>query len=52
MYTLASKVNQSIPDILNLENWLYEGLLMAHAEYEKEFWKGVGDVLKGVKIGK
>jgi hypothetical protein len=49
---LASKVNQSIPDILKLENWMYEGLLAAHEEYQKEFYKAIANALKGIKVSK
>jgi len=35
-----------------MEHWLYTGLLMAHEEYTKEFYKGIGEILKGVKISK
>jgi len=42
-------MNQSIPDILHLENWIFEGLIMTHEKYEKEFYTGIAEIFKGIK---
>jgi hypothetical protein len=48
---LASKINQSIFDVLKMENWMFEGLIKAHEKYQKEFGNTLTEALKGLTRG-